>query len=251
MKVLQSTYKTQRRRTHGGISPTKGTERGEGGARVGVRVLLLDLSLSTTSFSICSWPGSNVRQDGTFSCDWARGKNINKTKQERETAWYRDKGVEKINIYIDNGVEETFPQLPWLQVRCLEKTKALLLHAKSVHFNYMCELRDITVSLVSPSFMRRMSLAASRFLSRLQSSFRDTNPLRSIFSTYCNTHKHVSTHCDPPPAAPQKNKKTKCAQSESYMSILGIIEEIQRIPAQTGPQSPGCLSHTDTNRHVI
>lgn len=50
------------------------------------------------------------------------------------------------------------------------------------------ELRDITVSLVSPSFMRKMSLAASRFLSRLQSSFRDTNPLRSIFSTYCNTH---------------------------------------------------------------
>lgn len=59
----------QRRRTHGGISPTKGTERGDGGARVGVRVLRLDLSLSTTSLSICSWPGSNVRQDGTFSCD--------------------------------------------------------------------------------------------------------------------------------------------------------------------------------------
>lgn len=56
--------------THGGISPTKGTERGEGGARWGVRVLLLDLSLSTTSFSICSWPGSNVRQDGTLS--WSR-----------------------------------------------------------------------------------------------------------------------------------------------------------------------------------
>lgn len=39
--------------------------------------------------------------------------------------------------------------------------------------------------------MRKMSLAASRFLSRLQSSLRDTNPLRSIFSTYCNKHTHV------------------------------------------------------------
>lgn len=93
--------------------------------------------------------------------------------------------------------------------------------------------------LVSPSFMRRMSLAASRFLSRLQSSFRDTNPLRSSFSTYYNTHtKHVSvsTHYN-------AHKKPKCIQSETYMSVLGIIEEIQRIPAQTGPQSPGCLSH--------
>lgn len=60
------------RRTHGGISPTKGTDRGDGGARVGVRVLLLDLSLSTTSFSICSCPGSSVRHDGTFSCDRER-----------------------------------------------------------------------------------------------------------------------------------------------------------------------------------
>lgn len=31
------------------------------------------------------------------------------------------------------------------------------------------------------------------------------------------------------------------------MSVLGIIEEKQRIPAQTGPQPPGSLSHTDTN----
>ena len=58
----------------------------------------------------------------------------------------------------------------------------------------MCLLRGVTVSLVSPSFMRRMSLAASRFLSRLQSSFRDTNPPRSSFSTYCNTHTHTHTH---------------------------------------------------------
>lgn len=36
-----------------------------------------------------------------------------------------------------------------------------------------------------------MSLAASRFLSRLQSSLRDTKPLRSSFSTYCNKHTHV------------------------------------------------------------
>ncbi len=83
-----SFLKTQRR-THGGISPTKGTERGEGGARVGVRVLRLDLSLSTTSFSICSWPGSNVRQDGTFSWDWDRGKDIYKTAQERQVAGCR------------------------------------------------------------------------------------------------------------------------------------------------------------------
>lgn len=27
------------------------------------------------------------------------------------------------------------------------------------------------------------------------------------------------------------------------MGVLGVIEEIQRIPAQTRPQSPGCLSH--------
>lgn len=39
--------------------------------------------------------------------------------------------------------------------------------------------------------MRKMSLAASRFLSRLQSSLRDTNPLRSIFSTYCNKHTQL------------------------------------------------------------
>lgn len=65
---IQYIFSTQRR-THGGISPTKGTERGEGGARVGVRVLRLDLSFSTTSLSICSWPGSNVRLDGTFSYD--------------------------------------------------------------------------------------------------------------------------------------------------------------------------------------
>ncbi len=42
----------------------------------------------------------------------------------------------------------------------------------------------LTVSLISPSFMRRFSLAASRFLSRLGSSIKDTNPLRSNFSTY-------------------------------------------------------------------
>lgn len=70
-------------RTHGGISPTKGTERGEGGARVGVRVLRLDLSLSTTSFSICSWPGSNVRQDGTFSCDWTEGRIFLRQQRDR------------------------------------------------------------------------------------------------------------------------------------------------------------------------
>lgn len=64
----------------------------------------------------------------------------------------------------------------------------------------MSLLRDITVSLVSPSFMRRMSLAASRFLSRLQSSLRDTNPPRSNFSTYCDTHKPISTQwCTKPP----------------------------------------------------
>lgn len=78
---------TTQRRTHGGISPTKGTERGEGGARVGVRVLRLDLSLSTTSFSICSWPGSSVRQDGTFSCDRDRRDNIHKTVQDTEADW--------------------------------------------------------------------------------------------------------------------------------------------------------------------
>lgn len=59
----------QNRTTYAGISPTKGTERGEGGARAGLRVLRLDLSLSTTSFNICSWPGNNVRLVGTFSCD--------------------------------------------------------------------------------------------------------------------------------------------------------------------------------------
>lgn len=191
-------------------------------------------------------PAATWDRTGHSAAIGPEGRILISKARERETAWYRDKSVEKINIYIDNGVEETFPQLPWLQVRCLEKTKALLHHAKIVHFNYMWELRDITVSLVSPSFMRRMSLAASRFLSRLQSSFRDTKPLRSIFSTYCNAYKHVSIHCDPHP-----QKTPKCTQFESYMSIFCIIEEIQRIPAQTGPQSPGCLSHTDTNRHVI
>lgn len=66
----------QRSQTHGGISPTKGTERGDGGARLGVRVLRRDLSLSTTSFNICSWPGSNVRQDGTLSCRLVKEKKI-------------------------------------------------------------------------------------------------------------------------------------------------------------------------------
>lgn len=125
---------TTPRRTHGGISPTKGIERGEGGARVGVRVLRLDLSLSTTSFSICSWPGSNVRQDGTFSWDWDKGENIYKTAQKRETGWGMQV-FKKMNIYIYNRVEETFPQLPWFQVRCLEKTRALLHLAEGVNFN--------------------------------------------------------------------------------------------------------------------
>ena len=113
----------------------------------------------------------------------------------------------------------------------------------------MCLLRGVTVSLVSPSFMRRMSLAASRFLSRLQSSFRDTNPPRSSFSTYCNTHTHTHTHTRfntqwfPP-------KLLAYFLSWTYMSILGIIEEKQWIPAQTGPQPPGSLSHTDTNTHI-
>lgn len=58
---------------------------------------------------------------------------------------------------------------------------------------------DGTVSLVSPSFMRRMNLAASRFLSRLQSSLRDTKPARSIFSVYCDTQRwggfqHTTAH---------------------------------------------------------
>lgn len=34
--------------------------------------------------------------------------------------------------------------------------------------------------------------------------------------------------------------------SDTYMSILGSIKEIQRIPTQAGPQSPGCLPHTQT-----
>lgn len=76
LDVWQSACLMQRRRTHGGISPTKGTERGEGGARLGVRVLRRDLSLSTTSFNICSWPGSNVRQDGTLSCRLVKKKKI-------------------------------------------------------------------------------------------------------------------------------------------------------------------------------
>lgn len=29
------------------------------------------------------------------------------------------------------------------------------------------------------------------------------------------------------------------------MSVLGVVEEIQRIPTQARPQPPGCLSHTD------
>ncbi len=153
--------------------------------------------------------------------------------------------LKKMNIYIYNRVEETFPQLPWFQVRCLEKTTALLHLAESVHFNVCVSvLRGITVSLVSPSFMRRISLAASRFLSLLQSSFRDTNPPRSSFSTYCNARKHVSgsTHC---PA-----QKTRCIQSETYMGVLGVVEEKQRIPTQAGPQSPGCLAHTEISRRV-
>lgn len=39
-------------------------------------------------------------------------------------------------------------------------------------------------------------------------------------------------------------------QSETYMRVLSIIEEIQRIPAQAGPQSPGCLTHTEISRRV-
>ncbi len=231
-------------RTHGGISPTKGTESGEGGARVGVRVLLLHLSLSTTSFSICSWPGSRVRQDGTFSCDWKREENIHgRNTAKSENARENDGVVQKMNIYIYNGVEETFPQLPWFQVRCLEKTKSSFTPCRQCWLNLcVSELSRITVSLVSPSFMRRMSLAASRFLSRLQSSFRDTNPPRSSFSTYCNT-RHVSAQCNAP------KHRMQAAHSGTYMSILGIIEEIQWIPTQTGPQPPGCLSHTYINRH--
>lgn len=72
---------------------------------------------------------------------------------------------------------------------------------------WFCELRDITVSLVSPSFIRRISLAASRFLSRLQSSFRDTNPLRSSFSTYCNKHTHVSFNSQWWTASPEEKRK--------------------------------------------
>lgn len=69
----------RRRQTHGGISPTKGTERGEGGARFRDRALRRDLSLSTTSFNICNWPGSNVRQDGTLSCRLVKAKKIDVT----------------------------------------------------------------------------------------------------------------------------------------------------------------------------
>lgn len=80
---------------------------------MGVRVLLLDLSLSTTSFSICSWPGSNVRQDGTLS--WSR--EMPNHPRERKRA--KSSG-QKVSVYIDDRVEEAFPQLPGLQVRRLE-----------------------------------------------------------------------------------------------------------------------------------
>lgn len=106
------------------------------------------------------------------------------------------------------------------------------------------EVRDLTVSLVSPSFIRRISLAASRFLSRLQSSFRDTNPLRSSFSTYCNKHTRVSVTVSDGQRAPKKREKKV---SVSYMSVLGVIEEIQRVATQTGPQPPGCLPQTETS----
>lgn len=42
-----------------------------------------------------------------------------------------------MNIYIYNGVEETFPQLPWFQVRCLKKTTALL-HLANVFILIPC-----------------------------------------------------------------------------------------------------------------
>lgn len=35
--------------------------------------------------------------------------------------------------------------------------------------------------------------------------------------------------------------------SVSYMSVLGVIEEIQRIATQTGPQPPGRLPQTETS----
>lgn len=42
--------------------------------------------------------------------------------------------------------------------------------------------------------------------------------------------------------------------SHTCMSILGIIEEVQGIPTEAGPESPECLSdrstHTDMNYHV-
>lgn len=102
--------------THGGISPTKGTDRGDGGARVGVRVLLLDLSLSTTSFSICSWPGSRVRQDGTFS--WIRQVE-NYSREERERDRKRQNNVvweksERLHQRQSRGSLSTAPGPPGL-----------------------------------------------------------------------------------------------------------------------------------------
>lgn len=88
---------------------------------MGVRVLLLDLSLSTTSFSICSWPGSNVRQDGTLS--WSR--EMPNHSRERKTAKSSGQKLgKKVSVYIDDRVEEAFPQLPGLQVWRLEADKS-------------------------------------------------------------------------------------------------------------------------------
>lgn len=37
--------------------------------------------------------------------------------------------------------------------------------------------------------------------------------------------------------------------SHTCMSILGIIEEVQGIPTEAGPESPECLSDTNTRTH--
>lgn len=85
---------TWRGSTHAGISPTRGRERGEEGALESDRVLLLCLSFSTTSFSMCSWPGSKVRVVGTASwgpderLDWNHGNKWESVQKTWNILWH-------------------------------------------------------------------------------------------------------------------------------------------------------------------
>ena len=99
-----------------------------------------------------------------------------------------DAGVCYSHLLLSKGSPSTAPETPgWepadqggnVVTQCRTYRERQLLRERRA-----CVCLVFTVSLVSPSLMRKMSRAASRFLSRLQSSFSETKPLRSSFSTY-------------------------------------------------------------------